>query len=194
MRISDWSSDVCSSDLAGNLAGSALTCTAGEFTTDATFTVAPGSPAFCTAGDVFIMNASLSLSGSNADRYDIGFFVGQQGNDPKATTAGGICSAAVFPTSPSPFLSKDTDSCGDFLGNGVAEPLVTGIKVVCQGGTGAAESNLTVPYTLTYQQNAGNVCSSPSTVVPAGMSKSKSNYAAADVQIDRKSPRLNSSH
>ena len=64
-----------------------LGCTSGEFTVGATFTGAANTPAFCTAGQVFIFNASLALSGSNTDRYDIGFFVGQQGNSPTAMTA-----------------------------------------------------------------------------------------------------------
>ena len=75
---------------AGFRDGSALNCTAGEFTVGATFTASPGTPAFCTAGQVFTFDASLQLSGSNTDRYDIGFFVGQQGNSPTAA-----------PTSPS---------------------------------------------------------------------------------------------
>lgn len=163
---------------AGNRFASALTCTSGEFTVGATFTAAPGAPAFCTAGEVFTFDASLALSGSNTDRYDIGFFVGQQGNAPTATAAGGICSAAVFPTSPLPFKNVDSDSCGDFAGGGVANPVVQGLKVVCSADTG---SDLTIPYVLTYQQNTAQVCSSAANVTTA--SKSKCNSGSATLEI-----------
>lgn len=163
---------------AGNRFESALTCTSGEFTVGATFSAAPGSPAFCTAGQVFTFDASLALSGSNTDRYDIGFFVGQQGNAPTATTAGGICSVAVFPNSPLPFENNDADTCGDFNGGGVANPVVQGLKVVCSANTG---SDLTIPYVLTYQQNTAQVCSSAANVTNA--SKSKCNSGSATLEI-----------
>ena len=165
---------------AGFRDGSALNCTAGEFTVGATFTASPGTPAFCTAGQVFTFDASLQLSGSNTDRYDIGFFVGQQGNSPTAATAGNICSVAVFPTTPLPWEQYDGDVCGDFNGGGVANPIVTGVKVVCAAGT-AGSTNLDIPYTLTYQQNTAGVCSSAANVTTA--SKSKCNTGTAQLQV-----------
>ena len=92
---------------AGNRSGQEQNSTAGEFTVGATFTAAPGSPAFCTAGEVFIFDASLSLSGSNADRYDMGFFVGQQNNTPQAMTAGKfllVHGVAIDARGPEPLL------------------------------------------------------------------------------------------
>lgn len=164
---------------AGNRFGQELGCTAGEFTVGATFSGAPGTPAFCTAGQVFTFDASLQLSGSNTDRYDIGFFVGQQGNNPIATTAGNICSVAVFPDTPLPWENNDLDSCGDFNGGGVANPVVTGLKVVCAAPSGATE--LTIPYVLTYQQNTAGVCTSGANVNSA--SKSKCNSGSAQLQV-----------
>ena len=162
---------------AGARYGSELGCTAGEFTVGATFTAAPGSPAFCTAGEPFIFDASLSLSGSNADRYDMGFFVGQQSNPPTAATAGNICSVSTFPTGPSPFLDLDGDACGDYLAGGASNPIVEDLKVVCSASTG---SNLSIPYVLTYLQNTGAACS-VNTVGPS--SPSKCNAGTATLEI-----------
>lgn len=165
---------------AGFRDGGSLNCTAGEFTVGATFSGSPGTPAFCTAGQVFTFDASLQLSGSNTDRYDIGFFVGQQGNAPTAATAGNICSVAVFPTTPLPWEQNDGDACGDFNGGGVANPVVTNVKVVCAAAT-AGTTNLDIPYTLTYQQNTAGVCTSAANVTTA--SKSKCNAGTAQLQV-----------
>lgn len=162
---------------AGFRHGSELNCTAGEFTVGATFTAAPGSPAFCTAGEVFVFDAALSLSGSNADRYDMGFFVGQQNNSPTAATAGNICSVSTFPTMPVPFRDLDGDVCGDYDAAGVSNPIVEGLKVVCSAATG---SDLTIPYVLTYLQNTGGVCN-VGNVGPS--SKSKCNAGSATLEI-----------
>lgn len=162
---------------AGYRRGSTLGCNAGEFTVGATFTAAPGSPAFCTAGEIFVFDAQLTLSGSNADRYDMGFFVGQQNNSPTAATAGNICSVSTFPTGPAPFLDLDGDSCGDYDAGGVSNPIVQGLKVVCSAATG---SDLTIPYVLTYLQNTGNTCN-VGNVGPE--SPSKCNAGSATLEI-----------
>jgi hypothetical protein len=137
-------------------APSNFTCSAGEFTVSPTFSAEPGTPPFCTAGAEFNFKVDLTLSGTNANRYDIGFFVGQQGNDPRAGTAGNICSVASFPTSTLPVVSPwrdyDLDTCGDYEAAGVDTIRVNEIKVVCTGdGTTGA---LAIPYLLTYRQNS----------------------------------------
>lgn len=165
---------------AGSRVGSALGCTAGEFTVGASFTGAPGTPTFCNVGETITLNASLSLSGSNADRYNIGFFVGQNQNSPTATS--GTCSAAIFPTSPAPFTNFDTSNgtaCGDYVAGGVSTPLVQNIKVVCASTAG---SDLTIPYVLTYQQNKNQVCTSAADVTSS--SGSKCNSGAALLQVN----------
>lgn len=158
---------------AGYRDGSNLNCTAGEFTIGATFSAAPGTPPMCVAGQPFNFKVDLRLYGSNADRYDIGFFSGQQGNDPALTTAGNICSVATFPETPSPWLDIDaptqpTDTCGDYLGGGDSTITVDEIKVVCAGDSTGA---LMVPYVLTYWQNTGNICTGPSDIQSGSTSK-----------------------
>ena len=107
----------------------------------------------------------------------MGFFVGQQNNTPQAMTAGNICSVAVFPDTPVPFLDLDGDSCGDYQAGGVANPIVEDLKVVCSA---AAGSDLAIPYVLTYLQNTGGVCN-VGNVAPS--SKSKCNAGSATLEI-----------
>jgi uncharacterized repeat protein (TIGR01451 family) len=145
------------------------TCTAGEFTVSPVFSAAPGTPPFCVAGEAFNFQVELGLSGSNTDRMDIGFFVGQQGNDPRDQTPGNNCSVATFPTSPLPWKDVDFDACGDFLGGGIQTTTINEIKVACAGDTATGE--LTIPYVLTYWQNNGNICTGPANVQNGSPSK-----------------------
>ncbi|MHB8764372.1 MAG: DUF7933 domain-containing protein, partial [Deferrisomatales bacterium] len=145
-----------------------LTCSAGEFTVSPLFSAAEGTPPFCVAGQSFNFKVELGLSGTNTDRQDIGFFVGQQGNDPRVATAGNICSVATFPKDSSPWEDNDGDACGDFNGGGVQTTIINEIKVTCQGDSTGA---LQLPYVLTYWQNAGNVCTGPSNVTNGAPSK-----------------------
>ena len=173
-----------------------LTCTAGEFSVSTSFETVGGGPLFCVAGSTLSLNVKVGLSGTNTDRYDIGFFTGQAGNSPRTTLTGTSCSAAIFPTSPSPWNNNDGqtavgDTCGDFLGGGAATPTVQGIKVLCQAATG---SDLTVPYVLSYSQSgsSGQVCNSAgrtgdATVLPGDVSNgapSKCNAGSAQVTVD----------
>ncbi|GAA5524221.1 hypothetical protein Maes01_00775 [Microbulbifer aestuariivivens] len=153
-------------------------CTAKEFTVSPSFSAEPGTPPFCEAGAEFEFVVDVRLYDSNADRYNIGLFVGQEGNDPQATVSGNSCSVATFPTAPAPWFSADNNACGDFYNGGDDTIRVTEIKVVCQGdgSTGA----LQVPYVLTYEQKSGGQCSSPADVVPGGKSKCQGDNALVD--------------
>jgi hypothetical protein len=158
-----------------------MNCTAGEFTVTPSFSAEPGTPPFCTAGADFNFKVDINLQGTNTDRYDIGFFAGQQGNDPRAITGGNICSVATFPNSTlptvSPWENNDADVCGDFNGGGVDDIRVNEIKVVCSGtATGA----LAIPFLLTYRQNTGTVCTGPADVNSDSGSKCNSGTAAVD--------------
>jgi hypothetical protein len=154
-----------------------MTCNAGEFTVNPVFSAEPGTPPFCTAGAEFNFKVDLSLSGTNTDRYDIGFFVGQQGNDPRATTAGNICSVATFPTTPAPWEDNDANTCGDFAGNGLDTVRINEIKVVCTGDTAGA---LAIPYLLTYKQNTTGTCTGPGDVTIEAPSKCNAGTAAVN--------------
>lgn len=169
--------------------GGNLTCTAGEFAVLPAFSASPGSPTFCTAGDQLNLNVSIQLSGSNTNRYDIGFFTGQIGNDPRSNTAGNICSAAVvppasFPGGTNPWYDDDGDTCGD-LHETTPPPAtdavtwtVQNIKVLCQGTTSA----LSVPYVLSYDQTSSFQASCGATNVKNG-APSKCNSGSAGVTV-----------
>lgn len=144
-----------------------MNCNAGEFTVAPVFSASPGTPPFCVAGQSFSFQVDLGLSGTNADRYNIGFFTGQQGNDPTASTAGNICSVATFPITPSPWINLDGNACGDFLANGNQTTTVNQIKVLCQGDSTGA---LAIPYVVTYSQNSGT-CTGPTDVKNGAPSK-----------------------
>lgn len=167
---------------AGFRASQTQNCTAGEFTVDAALSAAPDTPPFCMAGQDFEFIVDVGLSESNADRYDIGFFAGQQNNDPGATTAGNICSVATFPTTPAPWFDANSNACGDYEGAGVTVNRIDKIKVVCQGDPITAA--LQVPYLLAYRQNTGGTCTGATDVVSG--STSKCNKGTATVSGDIK--------
>lgn len=162
-----------------------LTCTAGEFSTIVAFQAVGNTPPVCTAGGTITYNATVGLSGSNTNRYDVGFFVGQQGNDPRAATAGGICSASVVPTSilPSaPWVNLDTDTCADFPGSAVTNWTINNQKVQCVGN---ASGQLSIPYVVSYDQNAGVTATcSASNVVNGSPSKCNAGTAVLNVGVN----------
>jgi hypothetical protein len=160
---------------AGFRNGSDMGCAAKEFTVTPVFSAAPGTAPFCTAGQEFRFVVDVELTGSKADRYDVGFFVGQQGNDPALATAGNICSVATFPVAPFPWLNKDGDSCGDYAADGASSNTVDEVKVICAPDS---QGFLQIPYVLTYLQNAGSACTGPANVTVEG---SKCNSGMATV-------------
>jgi hypothetical protein len=169
----------------GTRAGGPLNCTANEFTVITSFSAAAGTPPFCVAGESFDFLVDLQLSGSKANRYNVGFFVGQNGNIPGNTvtnTSPNLCSVNVFPVSPLPWNNATGDVCGDLQAlNNAAPPYestvatINKIKVKCQVDTASGGSDLVVPYTISWFQNTGgNFCSGPGDVFTDTTSKCQS--------------------
>ncbi len=161
---------------AGDRGQGTLGCTAGEFTVQAAVQEATGTLPTCTIGGTAEIDIRVHLLGSNTQRNDAAFFVGQAGNDPKIQGSG-LCSVATFPTTPAPYLVGDGDVCGDFAGNGDAFLDVTAVKVACIFGTDPAQPDyglLKLPYTLTYWQGNGAVCTGPATATSGTKSKCNS--------------------
>ncbi|WP_221801725.1 prealbumin-like fold domain-containing protein [Oceanobacter mangrovi] len=169
-------------------ASQTFNCTAGEFTVSPTFSAADGEPPFCMAGQDFEFVVEIELSGSNTDRYDVGFFVGQEGNNPAVSTAStlnsgnALCSVATFPAldNPTPTVSNPWfaaandeagDLCGDYMGGGDTTNRIDKIKVVCTADS--ATSALQIPYMLSYKQNEKNngLCTGPTDVSQDNKSK-----------------------
>jgi len=161
-------------------------CTAGDFEVITTFSAAPNTPPFCMEGESFEFEVDVNLTSKSPDRYDIGFFFGQNSNDPASDTSNN-CSVATFPTSyiPStpPSLTQpwgnfdNNNVCSDFYGGGSVVTRVNKIKVMCQGNSTGA---LLIPYTLVYDQNAGTAtdCSGPANVRPGSKSKCQGSSSA----------------
>lgn len=163
----------------GARAGGALNCTAGEFTAITSFSADEGTPPFCVAGQSFDFLVKLDLSGSNAERYDIGFFVGQNGNDPGSTvttSAPNLCSVNVFPVSPLPFYNDNLNACGDLKPLKAPYLNVLGtinkIRVKCQGD--AATGDLAVPYSISWFPNTNGTCNGAGDVYTTVPSKCQS--------------------
>jgi hypothetical protein len=165
----------------------AASCTAGEFVVNPS--VESNTIISCNNGEVLTgLDIVVGLSNNNADRYNIGFFVGQIGNDPAATTAGNICSAAVFPTTPAPWFNAGAPgaACGDYssANSATTETLndVTGITVTCVRD---ANNHLLVPFLLTYQQNNNAACTGAADVAPGNSAKcNKGNLPVTNVTVN----------
>ncbi|PLY00503.1 MAG: hypothetical protein C0622_08620 [Desulfuromonas sp.] len=168
---------------AGDRYGSALNCTAGEFTVDPVFSASEDTVPFCVAGESFEFLIDLRLYGTNTDRYDVGFFVGQDGNNPWEVTGTNNCSVAIFPETPYPWgdLDANRNDCGDYYGYGDSVTRIDKIKVNC---TGDASGYLQVPYVVTYWQNTTSTCTDEWTV--SSPSKSKCNSGISTVSGDVK--------
>ncbi len=154
----------------GTRAGTNLGCTAKEFTVSTTFSAAPGTPPICTMGSTFDFLVDVRLSGSNANRYDISFYTGEDNNSPQISDSTKSCSAVAFPMSlasipGSPWADLDSglNQCADYVTGGDSTVRINRIYTTCIPD---ANGYLAVPYTLAYEQNTGNptcVAGTPST-------------------------------
>lgn len=156
-------------------------CTAKEFTTVLTF----GQPAAntltsCLAGSDVLVDVLADVEGTNTNRYDVAYFIGQTGNLPENT--GGACSVTTFPSAPLPFADLDNtfvgvqDTCGDFVGGGVATLEMKSVKMRCQPGAGSGELN--VPYSIAWNAQQPYACNATN-IKPVPDSKCLSGPVAA---------------
>ena len=156
-------------------------CTAKEFTTVLTFAQpAQNTLTTCLAGTDVLVDVIADVSGTNTNRYDIAYFIGQVGNVPDAL--GGTCSVATFPSTPAPFADLDPafigaqDTCGDYVGGGVATLLMTGVKIRCQPAAGSG--GLNVPYTIAWNAQQPYACNARN-IIPIPDSKCLSGPASS---------------
>lgn len=149
-------------DCTGTRAAKNLGCTANDLTASISFTQ-PTSTAItsCIAGNVLTLDAIASLSSGSPNRYNIGLFTGQVGNDPTRNNAANQCSLGVFPTTPAPFSNFDGGAaCGDFAGSSTATLQITGVKVTCLPAPGT--NQLGIPYVLAWDNAADASCTASS--------------------------------
>ena len=156
-------------------------CTAKEFTTVLTFAQpAANTLTTCLAGTDVLVDVIADVSGTNTNRYDVAYFIGQVGNVPDAL--GGTCSVATFPSSPAPFADLDPvfvgaqDTCGDYVGGGVATLEMKSVKVRCQPAAGSG--GLNVPYTIAWNAQQPYACNARN-IIPIPDSKCLSGPVSA---------------
>ncbi len=158
---------------AGTRFGDDLNCTANDFTTSLTFTQASaGAISSCIAGATIQVDIIGSITSGNASRYDTGYFFGESGNNPELNNALSSCSIGMFPTTPTPFYTADSDSCGEINSSSTVTLQVNDVNLLCQPQPGT--STLGLPYLLSFSNNVnGNSCT-VGNIVPNTKSKCKS--------------------
>lgn len=145
--------------------GNGKICTANDF--NVTSAVVTG-PSGCTQGDIISFTARIGLESRATERYDIGFFVGDNG---EPVFDGASCSmASLVPLEPvfnalsgtGPYRNLDNDACGDVrAADGVTYRDLTLNSVLCHDSNG--DDRLDVSATVTWSNNASqDVCLNPS--------------------------------
>jgi uncharacterized repeat protein (TIGR01451 family) len=152
---------VSDSTCIGDRIGRKGICTANEFTSVLTFSQSTTNTlTTCLAGTDVLVDVIADISGTNTDRYDVAYFFGQAGNLPENTS--GTCSVGTFPSSPAPFADLDNafvgaqDTCGDFVGGGVASLEIKSVKLRCQPAAGSG--GLNVPYSIAWNAQQPYAC------------------------------------
>ena len=170
---------------AGTRATFDLGCTANDFAVGLSFTQ-PALNAIqnCIAGEFVTIDAISSVTSGSPTRYDVGIFIGENGNDPRQDNAANLCSLGVFPTFPTPFFTDDTDVCGDYLGSSSATLEIRQVRLLCKP---APNTNLVnVPYVVAWDNNntgpTKNTCTT-STLTANTTSKCVSSNAASVVGL-----------
>jgi uncharacterized repeat protein (TIGR01451 family) len=142
----------------GTRAGRNLGCTANDFAVGLGFTQ-PALNAIqnCITGEYISIDVIASITSGSPERYDVGIFIGENGNDPTVNNAANMCSLGVFPTSPLPYFSADADVCGDFKGSSTATLRVNTVRLLCAPTAGSNLVN--VPYVVAWDnQISGSTC------------------------------------
>ena len=145
---------------AGTRSATNLLCTANDFTASATFTQPSASAlASCRAGEILPLNILATITSQQAQRYDVGIFLGEHGNAPNLNDATATCSLGVFPTSPDPpYYNDDGDTCGDYRKASTSNLTILDVNVKCLPAPGT--NYLGIPYVVVFDnQPAGATCS-----------------------------------
>lgn len=170
---------------AGTRATFDLGCTANDFAVGLSFTQ-PALNAIqnCIAGEYVTVDAISTITSGSPIRYDAGIFIGENGNDPRLDNAANLCSLGVFPTSPLPFFTDDTDVCGDYQGNSTATLEIRQVRLLCNPAVGTNLVN--IPYVVAWDNNntgpTKNTCTT-STLTANTTSKCVSSNAATVVGL-----------
>ena len=170
---------------AGTRFGDNLNCTANDFSSSLTFTQPlSGAIANCLAGTTISLDIIATTTSNSPQRYDGGYFLGENGISPALNTASSSCSLAVFPETPAPFSDFDgDDSCGDYASSSVAPAFglstlqINDAQVLCSAVPGT--SLLALPYVLVFSNNTGSA--PPNACAPGNITASTKSKCVANV-------------
>ncbi len=170
-------------ECAASRMGSDLGCTAGDVSITG-IAVAPGSPTSCVGGTTFTVDLDITVNFATPDRWDIGIFLSNDGNNPQTLPVNGgaaTCNVGILPTM-SPFLDLDPngglDTCGDGNGainGGTGSGIVRmeDVPVSCQA-INLSGGNLYIPFVVSWDNQSspsGSNCTSIADPVPNTVSK-----------------------
>lgn len=172
-------------ECAGSRFTSDLVCTAGDVSITG-IAVAPGTPTSCIGGTTFTADLDITVNFATPDRWDIGIFLSNDGNDPQLLPANGganTCSVGVLPNA-SPFFDLDPngglDTCGDGNGTinggtGAGVVRLYDVPVSCQAIAGSG-GGLYIPFVVSWDnQSSPSGADCTSILDPVPNTKSKCN-------------------
>jgi len=127
----------------------------------------------CVAGQTITLDIDATFSSGGAQRYDVGFFVSEDGKSPQDLPGSGganTCHVGILPETPDPpFADLDGDNCGEVRANQSGTTTLTGVTVRCQAD---ASGQLVIPMVVSWAQNANSIlCMSSLDPVPGTKSK-----------------------
>ena len=138
--------------------GSKLNCTANDVRMGGTLLA--DSADSCVAGSVITKNLGLKIIAGSADRYNIGVYLANDGDDIQKFVSKDksnllrSCNVYTIPTS-SPFLDIDKNSCGDVNANigpgGLQTVSLSSVTLKCKPGP---DGKLLAPTLVSWQQGA----------------------------------------
>lgn len=167
--------------------------------------ITPGGISSCVSGTSVTLDLDLTVNFSSPDRWDVGFFISNDGKLPTLLPSSGgasSCSVDILPAT-APFLDLDgvpqgtLDTCGDGnssiddsalpggtvpLGDGVKR--MSGVTLPCYASP-ASGGKLFVPFAVTWDNQKspiGSLCTSNLDPVPN--SKSRCSAPASSVAIN----------
>lgn len=148
---------------AGTRFGSNLNCTSNDFSSSLTFDQdAQNAIASCQYGETVNLDIVAATSSNSPVRYDAAYFIGENGISPALNNTSSSCSIGVFANTPSPYLNRDGDSCGDYAASSSSTMLIENVQVKCLPVAGT--NSLAIPYVLVFNNQSGSTACTPANV------------------------------
>ncbi|HXC53533.1 MAG TPA: hypothetical protein VN634_21785 [Candidatus Limnocylindrales bacterium] len=157
--------------------GTPLNCTANDIRITAINNVVITDDGCTSKTDTVTFNATLTVVTTATSRYDIGLFIGTDGEQALV----GDCRVLTLPTGPSPFRDLDGDLCGDTSSSMIVNLPVTSVTVACVDAN--QNHKLDVANCTSWQQNSNETCTGPVDVQPGTAAKCNCPLTPLDIDI-----------